>query len=81
MGKTKLICDCRSGAGDEWKVYFCPLHAAAPSMLDGLRYAVDQINRQPAWEERLTGWPSSDSRKNVLSTLEAAMKAAEGGSC
>ena len=26
-------CDCTCGAGDEWVIYHCPLHKAAPDLL------------------------------------------------
>ena len=29
-------CGCTSGAGDEWRVYHCSLHAAAPDLLKAL---------------------------------------------
>ena len=44
METDTRFCGCTSGAGDEWTVYLCSLHKAAPDLLqvcyevrDGLR--------------------------------------------
>ena len=30
---ARKYCDCVSGAGEEWQIYFCTLHKAIPDLL------------------------------------------------
>ena len=50
------------------------LFAASPDLLAALKDAVDQIERQPRWDD---DYPGRYSRKFVLSMLEAAIAKAE----
>ena len=73
-------CGCvLSQQGDETWFTYCPMHKAAPEMLDALIACLDALDRQAAKEEGLFAWQRRDGHAVMRRALGLEAVAAARG--
>jgi len=69
--KHKMKCGCviAEPQGDDWQIFYCPLHAAAPEMLKALKFSLSVYEAQGQFDL---------SERMAVNKIEAAIAKAEG---